>query len=362
MSERMHGSELIIGDKGELYHINLKGADGVPGNLLLVGETSRAEEVAKFFDEGIEGSAQHREFFTVWGKYKGHGVAAMGTGIGTDNTEIASVESHAMHEYDVEDDSWAETPAKRTIIRVGTSGSPRAHIPVGSLGIARHAIGLDNTGLYYLHYPTPEGYEDKEFGPFYTPDNEGARLVFEEVRKQLWHTGVVRPYVSTATPAVVKALEDAAVKNGMPLEQGVGAYTGITSSASGFFGPQGRRIGRLQNILIPDLQDRLAAISARFPGGPGGLGSMIDMGGGEFQPAGSRRELVVNNEMESSALFRLNGEILGHNTGAVSIIIANRNKGEFIPTKEAYADGVRKAIKVALDAIVALNFELPVMP
>lgn len=353
MSERMHGSELIISGNGTLYHINLKKGDEVPRNMILVGESDRAKEVATFFDDGIEGSAQHREFTTVWGKYHGEPVGAMGTGIGTDNTEIASVELHAMHEYDADADSWAETPTKRTLIRVGTSGSPRVDIPVGSLGIASHAIGLDNTGLYYLHYPRLEDYEDKEFGPFYTPGNEGARLVFEEVRKQLWHTGVVRPYVSTATPAVVKALEDAAVKNGMPLEQGVGAYTGITSSASGFFAPQGRRIGRLGSVLIPDLQERLAAIAARLPG-QAGLGSLVDMGGGEFQPADSRRERAVNNEMESSALFRLNGEILGHRTGAICAIIANRNKGEFI-TEEGYVASVRNAIKIALDAIVELN-------
>lgn len=329
----MSGSELIISDKGDLYHINFGRKQKVPTNMLLVGEPDRVNLVTEFFDRGIEGEARHREFVTLWGHYRGVPVAAMGTGIGTDNTEIAVVERHAADEYNPETDAW-EDPVKGVKIRVGTSASPQEDVPLGSLAITEHAIGLDNTGLYYLHHPRVTDYADPEFGPFYTPGNENARRVFEAVRAQLWHQGVVRPYVSTMTPRVVAALQENARLAGIPMEEGIGAYTGITSSASGFYGAQGRRIGRLSNILIPDLQDRLQALRAERTDG-----TVLR---------------VNNNEMEASVLGRLNAEILGDDAGAVCLVIANRQKGQFI-TPEDFDRGIRKAIKVALEAVCILS-------
>lgn len=363
MPEARRESELIMTERDdekqrgdgrrtkELYHIALARKDGVPPNMLLVGEPDRAKVVAGFFDNGVEGSAAHREFVTFWGTYKGVPVAVMGTGIGVDNSEIASVELHAVHEYDPEKDEWDAEPARRTVIRVGTSASPQADIPLGSLGVTSHAIGLDNAGLYYLHpgKKTLDDYEDP-LGVYYTPDNPVAKAIFDEVRREIWDAthGVIRPYVSTATPAVVEALKNAAGKNGMPLDSGIGAYTGITTSAPGFFGPQGRQIGRLSNIILPDLQDRLARI--RIPLPSGGVMRVADADEPvKFEDG--RVVRAVNNEMEASVLNRINGEILGHQVGAVCLVIANRNQGDFI-TPEGYQEGVRRACQVALDAIV----------
>lgn len=359
MPEARRESELIMTERDdgaktkELYHIALARKDGVPPNMLLVGEPDRAKVVADFFDRGIEGQAAHREFVTFWGTYHGVRVAVMGTGIGTDNTEIASVELHAVHEYDSDKDEWDAEPAKRTIIRVGTSASPQADVPLGSIGITSHAVGLDNTGLSYLHHPRLDDYpHDEPFAPYYTPNSPTARAIFHETQARIWDAtrGIIRPYVSTATPEVVEALKNAASSNGMPLDCGVGAYTGITTSAPGFFGPQGRSIGRLGHIILPDLQDRLARISIPLPGG----GAMKVEGVDE--PVALQDGLVmraVNNEMEASVLCRLNGEILGHNAGAICLVIANRNKGDFIDA-EGYQAGVRRACQVALDAIVEL--------
>lgn len=347
MPEARRESELIMTDRPDgtkqLYHIALANQDGVPPNMLLVGEPDRAEVVASFFDRGIEGQAAHREFVTLWGNYKEVPVAVMGTGIGTDNTEIASVELHAVYEYDASNDEWTADPPRRNIIRVGTSASPQADVPLGSLGVTSHAIGLDNVGLSYLHpgKKTVRDYENP-FGVYYTPNNPVARAIFRKVRQEIWEAtdGVIRPYVSTATPEVVMALQQAAQEEELPLDSGIGAYTGITTSAPGFFGPQGRSIGRLSNIILPDLQDRLARI---------GVFDIED-------PVTLRERKIVrvtNNEMESSVLNRMNGEILGHNVGAVCLVIANRGKGEFI-TLEGYQEGVHRACKVALEAMVKL--------
>jgi len=352
MPEARRESELIMTDRPDgtkqLYHIALASQDNVPPNMLLVGESERAQVVASFFDRGIEGRAEHREFVTFRGHYKGVPVAVEGSGIGTDNTEIASVELHAVHEFDAAKNEWTATPPRRNIIRVGTSASPQADIPLGSLGVTSHAIGLDNTGLYYLHpgKKTVHDYEDP-FGVYYTPNNPVARAIFHKVRQEIWEAtaGVIRPYISTATPSVISALQRAAQEADLSLDSGVGAYTGITTSAPGFFAPQGRAIGRLSNIILPDLQDRLARIGVFNIDDPVTL----------QPPQSGGRKLVrtTNNEMEASVLNRVNGEILGHNVGAVCLVIANRNRGEFI-TPEAYQEGVRRACQVALEAIVKL--------
>lgn len=347
MSESRRESELIMTDRPDgtkqLYHIALAREDGVPPNMLLVGEPDRAKIVASFFDRGIEGKAEHREFLTVWGHYKEVPVAVMGTGIGTDNTEIASVELHAMHEYDPVIDKWSAYPPRRNIIRVGTSASPQADVPLGSLGITSHAIGLDNVGLFYLHPGKKKVLDYRTLIDVYcTPNNPVARAILDKVRKEIWAAtdGVIRPYVSTAAPSVVEALQQAAQEQELPLDSGVGAYTGITTSAPGFFGPQGRTIGRFGNIILPDLQDRLARI---------GVFDVED----DVTERDKKLVRATNNEMESSVLNRLNGEILGHNVGAVCLVIANRNRGEMI-TLEGYQEGVRRACQAALDAMVKL--------
>lgn len=337
MAERQ-GSELIIGGKDDdrLYHIGYGRRQKVPTNIVLVGDPKRVDTVTEFFDNGrVEGTVEHREFVTKWGRYKGVPVAAMGTGIGTDNTEIAIIERMAADEWNPDRQSW-DPAVKRTIIRVGTSGSPQKDIPLGSLAIGEHAIGLDNTGLSYLHHPRVEDYADKEFGPFYTPGNRDAKAIFESVRALLSNS-LIRPYVSTLTPYVARTLHAQARVHGFPDHEGPGVYSGITTSAPGFFAPQGRSIGRLGNIAIPDLQDRLAEILVP-----------------RFSSHGRPPLRPLNNEMESSVLGRLNGEILGDNVGAVCLVIANRQEGSFISADDMQK-GIRKAIKVALDTIYSLQ-------
>ncbi|MEK7529137.1 MAG: hypothetical protein AAB592_05195, partial [Patescibacteria group bacterium] len=341
-------SELILtGEPGDrrLYHIAIGPQDNIPANMLLVGDPDRAQKVADCFDGGrIEGSARHREFVTFWGVYRGVRVAVMGTGIGVDNAEIASVELHAVHEYDTNTGEWAKEPPKRRIIRIGTSASPQADVSIGSVAISDYAIGLDNAGLSYLHHPKLDDYEDP-LGVYYTPDDPTAKAIFDAVRREIWDAtdGVIRPYVSAGTPSVMHALQQAATECN-PTGGPINAFTGITSSAPGFFGPQGRSIGRLSNIILPDLQNRLARVSAAT-----GRRNFLD-----DAPVDGARTRPTNNEMEASLLFRLNGEILGHDVGAVCAVIANRNAGEFV-TPELYERSEQIAIDTALGAMVLLD-------
>ena len=332
LKQAMSGSELIINrDTGTLYHINISRKDGFPPRFLLVGDPQRVREAAKFFDDGVKGEKVNREFVSVWGNYKGLPVAAMGTGIGTDNTEIALVELHAVHEYLYETDAWEQPKEPLTLIRIGTSASPQRDIKLGTLAITEHAIGLDNTGLFYLHKPFADYTDLDEI--YYAPNSRTARRIWEQLTKvlPLAALDIIRPYVSTATPAVVAALIESAKSTA-----DVRFESGLTTTAPGFFAPQGRAIGRLSNILIPDLQERLAMLTVR-------------------------RNLAIednlrasNNEMETSLLLRVAAEILGYRAGAICLVIANRAEGEFI-TPEQFARGVDAAVLTGLEALHKLG-------
>ena len=328
LKTKMSGSELIINrSTGALYHINVSRKDGFPPRFLLVGDPERIREVAKLFDDGIYAEKTNREFVSVWGRYKGVPIGVMGTGIGTDNTEIALVELHAVQDYLFESDTWKQGEPL-TLVRVGTSGSPQRDITLGTLAITEHAIGLDNTGLFYLHKPISEYTNLEEI--FYTPNNDTARKIWEQLRDILpvnTHT-IIRPYITTATPAVVEALVHSARSIGAPFEKG------LTTTASGFFGPQGRAIGKLGTILIPDLQERLSELSIK-------------------RDSGLDHMRAINNEMETSLLLRVAAEILECRAGAICAVIANRKEGEFI-TPQEYERSVNSAIKIGLETLHAL--------
>lgn len=334
-------SELVISSDGTLYHINLKKADNIPKNIFLVGDPDRAYAVAKYFDpvksckagisppastrvkrgekaklfnrvdKGITFESKNREFITLTGIYKGIPMAVIGTGIGPDNVEIVSVELHVLNEYNHKTDKWEKDYEPLNIIRIGTSGSPQKNIPVGSLAVSQYSIGVDNTGHYYPYNSTDQ-----------TLKNIQQAINKTDIAK-------TRAYVSKASNNVVKALIKGCKNIGLEQNKGRGFYTGITCAASGFYGPQGRKIGRLSNILIPDLQKILENIDVN----------------------GLR---VVNNEMESSVIFRLLGEILKYNTGCICAVIGNRNKGEVVQPEE-YTNSIDRCIRAGLEAMKILN-------
>ncbi|HSI90262.1 MAG TPA: hypothetical protein VK927_04055, partial [Adhaeribacter sp.] len=101
---------------------------------------------------------------------------------------------------------------------------------------------------------------------------------------------------------------------------GKGMISGITATASGFYGPQGRKL-RL-DPKDPGIEDRL----------------------GSFAFENYR---VTNFEMETSALYGL-CKLLGHNCATVCLIIANRIRKEF---SKDYHLGVDSLIKTVLERL-----------
>ncbi|MBI2063508.1 MAG: hypothetical protein HYT65_00740 [Candidatus Yanofskybacteria bacterium] len=310
---KARGSQLIIYPDGTLYHIDLKKSDNIPPNIFLVGAAGRVNAIAKHFDS-IQFGHQNKErpeFYIVCGTYRGVPMAAMSHGIGVANIEIALTELHALFEFDCEKNKWSDTSARVNLIRVGTAGAVLEEIPLGTLAISRFSLGLDNLGV------------------FYPPKYSSVDMVKENIDALFWRArqkANSTHYVSTANPEVVEALQDAVSRTG---EAESLAACGISVASPGFFGPEGRRIGRISTAFT----------QSEF------LEAMIKLEINGFR--------VVNIEMETSVLFRLANEMLGYRAGAICTVLDNLVSDQMIDAAYA-AERIERCILVALEAMVEL--------
>jgi uridine phosphorylase len=253
-----HRVALPEGDRQ--YHIGL-----APGELadyiLLPGDPDRTARIATRF-ESIELEHRNREFASVTGQFKGQRVSVVSTGIGTDTVEIVVAEILAIVE-------------RPTFIRVGSSGGLQPEMRPGDLVISTGAVRLEATTSYFVHdgYPAVADYE-----------------------------------------AVVALVEAAA-------RLGHRAHVGITATAPGFFGAQGRPIPQLP-IRYPDLAEELAA------------------------------QRVLNFEMEASALMVLAG-LARCRAGVVCAVFAQRVTGDFV-TGEAKQQAENACVETGLEALAIL--------
>jgi len=263
--QRIAESELIFNSRGAIYHLDLK-PDELAENIITVGDPDRVKEISKHFDK-IEIQRQHREFVTHTGYIGNKRISIVSTGIGPDNIDIVLNELDALVNIDFQTRTINNELKQLNIIRIGTSGSLQANIPVDSFVASTHGIGIDNLMNFYLH-------ENNE---------EEKQLIHSFVTQTQLHNGFGNPYISAASMHLLKYFVD-------------GYHRGITVTCPGFYGPQGRilRLG----ISNPQLIDRLASF--------------------EF---GQHR--ITNFEMETSAIYGL-GKALNHHCLSLSAIIANR--------------------------------------
>lgn len=304
----MSKSEIVI-KNGCIYHLGLKKGQLAP-NILLVGDPARCYKVAAYFEEIIH-EVKNREYVTLTGTFDGIPISVIGTGIGTDNVEIALTEILAVHEFDFDTLERLSDCQPLNLIRIGTSGGVQSDIEGGTLGIASYGLGLDNTGLYYDHPVI-----DQQIEPI---EQEAFRILTDATPKHSRFRAKIFPYASMASPEIVKALEAEAEK------LGVGYSTGITAATPGFYGPSARIVDGLINT-IPDIKYHLAQLSVN----------------------GHR---VINMEMESSILFHICRH-LEYRAGTICAIISQ-------PTKSAklidYGVVIDEAIRTAIGAIKRLN-------
>lgn len=308
VDEATRPSELMVHD-GVAYHIGVRAGDLAP-NLIFVGDPARALQVAERFD-AVQVESRHREYVTLTGTFEGLPVSVMGTGIGTDNVEIALVEAYSLLAFDLDARIRSETPPAMTVIRVGTSGGVQADIAPGTAAIASYALGTDSTGLYIEHRnddPVVQTIEDQATALIRAATPEGYRF-----RDHL------RPYAARANPDVCAALVAAAAA------RGVVHVDGITLAVPGFYGASGRYIEGVTNT-VDGIKERLA----------------------ELNVDGLR---AVNMEMESSLLFHLSGA-LDIRAGTLCPVISNPRSQDAVVD---YRPHVSDCIDVALDAMLALS-------
>ena len=263
-------SELILNPDGSVYHLNLR-PENIAEDIIFVGDQDRVDKITKHFDV-IEFTTQKREFKTSTGVYKGKRLTILSTGIGPDNIDIVMNELDALVNIDLQTRQPKKVLTELNIVRIGTSGSLQADIPVDSFVIGSH--GLDLNGM--LHSYQIEKISNLEI--------ENAFMNYTN-----WSAKKAHPIL---------------VENSSALEHKIiseNVFKGITATAGGFYGPQGR-------ILRLPIQDN-------------NLNHKID----SFNYKGIR---ITNLEMETSAIYGLS-KLLGHHACSINAIIANRANGTF---------------------------------
>ena len=289
--QRIPESELIFNDRGAIYHLNLR-PEELASQVLTVGDPARVDIVSQHFDS-IEFSAAHREFVSRTGYIGKKRITVISSGIGPDNIDILLNELDALVNIDFESRTIKTQSHSLDILRLGTSGSLQANIPVDSMVVSTHGLGIDNLLNFYRH-------EQNE---------EEKQLLQAFVTQTQLHNQISHPYITGSSMNLQKHFVN-------------GFHHGITVTCPGFYGPQGRvlRLGLRQ----PDLVDRLTAFSY-----------------------GSHR--ITNFEMETSAIFGL-GKMLGHHCLSINTIIANRVTKEFSKDSKK---AVARMIETVLEILVA---------
>jgi len=285
-------SELIINDRGAIYHLNVR-PEEIADTIITVGDPERVAEVSKYFDR-VEHKLAHREFITHTGTIGQKRISVLSTGIGPDNIDIALNEIDALANINFDTRTINDQKKSVSIIRMGTCGSLQGEVGVNELVAGTHGLGIDNV----LHFYTQENNEEEK----------AILAAFDEHTKISAHK--IQPYIATASADLLKHFTD-------------GYSHGITVTCPGFYGPQGR-ILRLP-LKMPNLVDQMT--SFRY---------------------GQHR--IANFEMETSAIYGL-CNLLGHQCLSINVIIANRVKKEY---SKDMGKAVDHMIQKSLDIIAGI--------
>lgn len=286
----IQNSELIVNSDGTIFHLHLK-PENISDKIILVGDPQRVDTIASFFDD-IEFSVQNREFKTITGIYNETRLSVISTGIGTDNIDIVMNELDALANIDLKTRTVKADLTSLTIVRVGTSGGLQTDLPVNSFVVSQKSIGFDGMLNFYANR---EKISDLDF--------ENAFKTFTN-----WNKSLPTIYVVDASKKLLEKFNT----NDFSF--------GVTISAPGFYGPQGRVL--------------------RLPLAVPGLNKQIET----FEYNNLK---ITNFEMESSAIYGLS-KMLGHNALTVCLIIANRvNKS----ANENYRVEMKKLIQIVLNQL-----------
>ncbi|HNX54539.1 MAG TPA: nucleoside phosphorylase [Prolixibacteraceae bacterium] len=285
-------SELIINADGSIFHLHLK-PEQIADNIILVGDPGRVEMIGKMLTD-IEFQEQNREFVSTTGKYCGKRVTIVSTGIGTDNIDIVVNELDALANINLA--TREINPEHRTLnfVRIGTSGGLQDYLDVNSFVVSQKAIGFDGLLNFYANR---DSVSDLEFEAAFKAHTN-------------WNRQLTSPYVVNCSDKLFAKIH------------GEKTVPGVTISAPGFYGPQGRVL--------------------RLPLADAYLNEKIE----SFQYENFR---ITNFEMECSAIYGLS-KLLGHEALTICLIIANRVKKD---ANANYYNSIESLIKLVLDRLTS---------
>ncbi|MDF2478202.1 MAG: phosphorylase [Sphingobacterium sp.] len=283
----MNNAELILNSDGSIYHLNLLPAD-LATTIITVGDPDRVTKVSKYFDR-IELKKGKREFITHTGYIGTKRLSVISTGIGTDNIDIVLNELDALVNIDFQNKTLKSELTVLDIVRIGTSGAVQADIEMGSILASTYGIGFDALMQYYQ-----KPYDEVEL-------NIQSSLIRHFPQLSL------KPYVARAGKGLLERIA-------FDLQKG------MTLTAPGFYGPQGRSL-RSDNT-IPDLIPLINSFKY-----------------GDLR--------LTNLEMETAGIYAL-ASMFGHQAVSINAILASRVAGKFSSDPEAV---VEKAIQLVLERI-----------
>ncbi len=263
-------SELVLAENNTVYHIRAR-QENVSENIILVGDPGRVPEISSYFEK-IDFKMMNREICTHTGYYNNKRVSVISTGMGPDNIDIIMNELDAIFNIDLDKREIKDEHTTLNIIRMGTSGALQSDMEVDTFLMSEYGLGLD--GMLHFYKDEKNIFEKEMTEAF--------------IKHTSWADNLPTPYIVKASDMLVEKI-------------GEGLQKGITATAPGFYGPQGRVL-RLK-LAYPDINSKIETF--RF-----------------------NDKRIANLEMETSALYGL-GALLGHETLTICVLIANRVTKKF---------------------------------
>jgi len=285
----INDAELILNADGSIYHLNLKPHE-IADTIIFVGDPDRVTEVSKYFDS-IEIKKAKREFITHSGSLNGKKLSVISTGIGTDNIDIVLTELDALVNFDFNTRALKREMSSLDIVRIGTSGSIQGNIAMGTILASEYAIGFDTLMQYYKKTDLPE------------------ELILQKEVIEFFDELTFKPYVAHASPKLLNLLAYDLPK-------------GITMTAPGFYGPQGR------NLRSTNMYPNLIRKANMF----------------KFD-----NRQITNLEMETAGIYALSN-MYGHHAISINAILASRVQDTFCHNP---AEIVDQAIQLVLQRLTA---------
>jgi uridine phosphorylase len=273
--------KIITNDRGAIYHLDVLPQE-LGDTVILVGDQGRVAQVSQYFDR-IHFRGNNREFHWATGALGRKSVTVLSTGIGADNIDIVMNELEALANMDFETHTSRKDRKVLDLLRIGTCGTIQSYVPVGTYCVSQYAIGLDNTIKFY----------------------EGSEAVLENPLSDQLNTHL--DYGRALDQPYSAAADSLLVNQWFQEEQFI---KGMTVSAPGFYGPQGR--SRIMSPRFADLYRRL----------------------GDFTFQGKQ---ILNFEMEAAPIYAFS-KLLGHRAATVCLVLANRITDDFLSDYKSKMD------------------------